>query len=164
MSYMHDTSRTRACSARATMRAHETHLMLRGSHRMMTLCAHKRKKYGFDWLLIVAIMFKESGFKPDVVSWAGAKGLMQVLPVTAKRFGVQDLNDPVTSITAGVRVLAWIYSKLEDELSVQDRTWFCACRIQRGPGASVRCAPPEPQTQTGSQSLVRQRRNCHEIA
>ncbi|MFT5445948.1 MAG: membrane-bound lytic murein transglycosylase F [Gammaproteobacteria bacterium] len=92
------------------------------------------KKYGFDWLLIVAVMFKESGFNPDVVSWAGAKGLMQVLPVTAKRFGVQDLNDPVTSITAGVRVLSWLHGKLEGDLSVQDRTWFALAAYNAGLG------------------------------
>lgn len=92
------------------------------------------KKYGLDWLLIVAVMFKESGFKPDVVSWAGAKGLMQVLPVTAKRFGVRDLEDPVTAITAGVRVLSWLYGKLEEELSVQDRTWFALAAYNAGLG------------------------------
>jgi membrane-bound lytic murein transglycosylase F len=95
---------------------------------------HQARKYGFDWQLIVAIMFKESRFDPDVVSWAGAKGLMQVLPVTAKRFGVSDLKNPTTSITAGVRMLSWLYHKLEEDLSVQDRTWFTLAAYNAGRG------------------------------
>ena len=92
------------------------------------------KKYGFDWPLIVAMMFRESRFDPDVVSWAGAKGLMQVLPVTARRFGVSDLSNPKTSIIAGVRMMHWLFHTLEDELSVQDRTWFTLAAYNAGLG------------------------------
>jgi len=92
------------------------------------------KKYGFDWPLIVAVMFRESRFDPNVVSWAGAKGLMQVLPITAQRFGVRDLKDPTTSIVAGVRMLSWLYNKLEGDLSVQDRTWFTLAAYNAGLG------------------------------
>ena len=92
-------------------------------------------KYGFDWLLIVAMMFRESEFDPNVESWAGAKGLMQVLPETAKRFGVDDdLNDPTASIIAGVRMMFWLFHTLEDELSVQDRTWFTLAAYNAGLG------------------------------
>jgi membrane-bound lytic murein transglycosylase F len=92
------------------------------------------KKYGFDWPLIVAVMFRESRFDPNAASWAGAKGLMQMLPATAKRFGVSDLSDPTTSITAGVRMMSWLFNQLDDELSIQARTWFTLAAYNAGLG------------------------------
>jgi membrane-bound lytic murein transglycosylase F len=92
------------------------------------------EKYGFDWALIVAVMYRESRFDPSVVSWAGARGLMQVLPVTAKRFGVTNLEDPEASIRAGVRMLDWLYQRFEPELPVKDRTWFALAAYNAGLG------------------------------
>jgi membrane-bound lytic murein transglycosylase F len=92
------------------------------------------EKYGFDWVLIVALMYRESRFNPRVVSWAGARGLMQLLPVTAKRFGVTDLENPEASIQAGVRMLDWLYQQFEPELPVKDRTWFALAAYNAGLG------------------------------
>jgi len=91
-------------------------------------------KYGFDWPLIVAVMYRESRFDPRVESWAGARGLMQLLPVTAKRFGVTDLDDPEASILAGVRMLDWLFQQFEPELPVKDRTWFALAAYNAGLG------------------------------
>jgi len=91
-------------------------------------------KHGFDWPLIVAIMYRESRFDPKVRSWAGARGLMQLLPVTAQRFGVTDLDDPETSIIGGLRLLDWLYQQMEPELSVKDRTWFALAAYNAGLG------------------------------
>jgi membrane-bound lytic murein transglycosylase F len=90
--------------------------------------------YGFDWPLIVALMYHESRFKKDAVSWAGARGLMQVLPVTAKRFGISDLEDPEKSIIAGMKMLNWLYDQFELELPVQERTWFTLASYNAGLG------------------------------
>ncbi|MBU4366602.1 MAG: lytic transglycosylase F, partial [Verrucomicrobia bacterium] len=54
--------------------------------------------YNFDWRLIVAQMYQESRFDPNVVSPSGARGLMQVLPRTAKEMGFRNMRDPPTSI------------------------------------------------------------------
>ena len=91
-------------------------------------------KYGFDWPLIVALMYRESRFDPNVESWAGAQGLMQVLPVTAKRFGIENLQDPKNSITAGIRMLDWLYRRLDDSLAVTERTWFALASYNAGLG------------------------------
>jgi membrane-bound lytic murein transglycosylase F len=91
-------------------------------------------EYGFDWPLIVALMYHESRFKKDAVSWAGARGLMQVLPVTAKRFGITDLEDPEKSIIAGMKMLDWLYDQFELELPVQERTWFTLASYNAGLG------------------------------
>lgn len=91
-------------------------------------------KTPFDWPLIVAVMYRESRFDPQVTSWAGARGLMQLLPVTAERFGISDLEDPESSIVAGVRMLAWLYDQFETDLSVKDRTWFTLAAYNAGLG------------------------------
>ncbi len=58
--------------------------------------------------LVVGVMSVESGFRPRAVSQAGAKGLMQLMPYTARRVGVaeRDLFDPAKNILGGVRLLA----------------------------------------------------------
>ncbi len=66
-------------------------------------------RQGFDWRLIAAQAFQESSFDPDAKSWAGATGLMQLMPSTAKWIGVQGkLRDPATSIKGGVKYMSWL--------------------------------------------------------
>ncbi len=90
--------------------------------------------YGFDWALIVAQMYQESRFDPMAESWAGARGLMQILPTTGELFGVEDLHAVDTSIETGVRYLAWLHERFEPELSVQDRMWFTLAAYNAGLG------------------------------
>jgi soluble lytic murein transglycosylase-like protein len=56
---------------------------------------------GVDPSLVKAVALVESGFNPKAVSSKGAKGLMQLLPSTAKRYGVSDLHDPYQNLRAG---------------------------------------------------------------
>jgi soluble lytic murein transglycosylase-like protein len=58
--------------------------------------------------LVVGVISVESGFRPRAISPAGAKGLMQLMPYTARRVGVaeRDLFDPAKNILGGVRLLA----------------------------------------------------------
>jgi membrane-bound lytic murein transglycosylase F len=60
---------------------------------------------GWDWRLLAAMIYQESRFNPNDQSWAGARGLMQLMPATAQRFGVSNPDDPRQSIRAGVRFL-----------------------------------------------------------
>ena len=62
-------------------------------------------RYGVDPNLVHALIEVESGYRPDVVSAAGAMGLMQLMPDTAKRYGVGDPLDPEANIEAGTRHL-----------------------------------------------------------
>ena len=61
---------------------------------------------GLDPTLIKAVALVESGFNPKAVSNKGAKGIMQFMPSTAKRYGVTDLHDPYQSLKAGAEHLA----------------------------------------------------------
>ena len=60
---------------------------------------------GVEAALIHAVVSAESGYNPAAVSRTGARGLMQLMPETAKRYGVRDIMDPVENIYAGVRYL-----------------------------------------------------------
>ena len=62
-------------------------------------------RHGVDEHLVQAVIEVESGFNPSAVSSAGAGGLMQLMPGTARRFGVQSRFDPGDNIEGGVRYL-----------------------------------------------------------
>ena len=66
------------------------------------------KIIGWDWRLIASLIYTESRFNPNVKSWAGAFGLMQLMPVTAQRFGVSVNSPPEKQIEAGVKFLKWL--------------------------------------------------------
>ena len=59
------------------------------------------RENGVDPTLVKAVALVESGFNPKAVSSAGARGLMQLMPSTAKRYGISNLHDPYQSLKAG---------------------------------------------------------------
>lgn len=63
---------------------------------------------GWDWRLLAALVYKESGFDTTAVSYAGAEGLLQLMPATLERFGVTNPNDPIQSLRGGVRYLQYL--------------------------------------------------------
>jgi hypothetical protein len=68
-------------------------------------------RYRIDPLLIYAQMHQESGFKLKATSYKGARGLMQLMPATAIRFGVTDIYNPKQNIDAGVKYMRWLLDK-----------------------------------------------------
>ncbi|HKK71989.1 MAG TPA: transporter substrate-binding domain-containing protein [Candidatus Krumholzibacteria bacterium] len=90
--------------------------------------------HGFDWRLVVAQMYQESRFDPDAESWAGARGLMQVLPRTAQELGIDDLHDPEKSIEAGLRYLEWVRERFPASLDPAERMWFTLAGYNAGHG------------------------------
>ena len=66
------------------------------------------KRYRIDPLLIYAQMHQESSFKIKATSYKGASGLMQLMPATARRFGVTQIYNPKQNIDAGVRYMRWL--------------------------------------------------------
>ena len=62
-------------------------------------------RYGVDPRLLDAVIQTESGYRTDVTSSAGAVGLMQLMPGTARRYGVTTRFDPVQNVIAGTRYL-----------------------------------------------------------
>lgn len=66
------------------------------------------RRYGIDPLLIYSQMHQESSFKINATSYKGASGLMQLMPATARRFGVTKIYDPQQNIDAGVKYMRWL--------------------------------------------------------
>ena len=78
------------------------------------------KRLGIDWRLLAAVSYQESSFSTEVSSWAGAVGLMGLLPSTAATLGVtgDDIYDPELNIRAGsayLKNLLNIFRSIEDE-------------------------------------------------
>ncbi len=65
--------------------------------------------------LVLAVISVESAGRADAVSSAGAQGLMQLMPATAKRFGVQDSFQPSQNISGGVKYLNWLMEEFGND-------------------------------------------------
>lgn len=72
------------------------------------LIQENAKTLGWDWRLLAAVVYKESAFDTTALSYAGAQGLLQLMPVTLERFGVSNPNDPVESLLGGVKYLQYL--------------------------------------------------------
>lgn len=78
------------------------------------------RQYGIDWRLVASVVFQESQFDAEAVSWMGATGLMQLMPETAETLGVSDIYDPVENIRGGIKLLAWLDGQFADEIANRD--------------------------------------------
>ncbi|HSL85691.1 MAG TPA: transporter substrate-binding domain-containing protein [Bacteroidales bacterium] len=89
----------------------------------------------WDWRLLASLIYQESRFRPDVVSWAGAYGLMQVMPATGANLGIDITSSPQNNIIAGTmfinRLHAIFDSKIADE---EERLKFILSSYNAGPG------------------------------
>jgi membrane-bound lytic murein transglycosylase F len=77
-------------------------------------------KYNWDWRLVSAVIYQESRFNPDAGSWAGAYGLMQIMPSTAKRFGIKNISNPKQNIEGGILFMNWLNKQFVN--SIPDST------------------------------------------
>lgn len=96
------------------------------------------KKYAtrheLDWRLIVSQMYQESRFEHDLESWAGARGVMQLLPRAAREVGVKKLNTPEQSIKAGIRYLRRMIDLFDPRLPLETRIRFGLASYNAGRG------------------------------
>lgn len=76
------------------------------------------QKQGVDPRLLHAVIWQESKYKIQARSHAGAQGLMQLIPDTAKRFGCDDPHDPVKNIAAGTKYLSWLLKRFEGNVEL----------------------------------------------
>lgn len=73
---------------------------------------------GLDPLLLYSVMHQESSFKSRAVSPKGASGLMQLMPGTARRFGVTNIFDPRQNVEGGARYLRFLTDRFDGNLSL----------------------------------------------
>ncbi len=74
--------------------------------------------YGLDSALLHAVISVESRYSPNAVSKKGAAGLMQLMPVTAKRYGVADALDPVQNLHGGAKCLRDLLKRFNNDVSL----------------------------------------------
>ena len=101
-------------------------------------------KYDIDPLLIYAQMNQESKFKSRAISHKGARGLMQLIPATAVRFGATDIYDPQQNIEVGVKYMRWLLNKFDGDIRL------ALAAYNAGEGAVIkhgRQIPPYRETQ-----------------
>jgi len=95
-------------------------------------------QYEFDWLMVVAQGFQESGLDQNKRSHVGAIGIMQVMPATAKDpvIGIPDVEDADSNVHAGVKYLRYLRTKFfaDPEIAPLDRALFAFASYNAGPG------------------------------
>lgn len=93
------------------------------------------ERLGWDWRLLAALIYHESRFNPQARSWAGASGLMQLMPGTAVRFGVDSTASAAGNIHAGVSYLKYLDRFWEKRIAdPEQRTYFILASYNVGPG------------------------------
>jgi membrane-bound lytic murein transglycosylase F len=92
---------------------------------------------GWDWRLLAALVWQESKFKPKARSWCGATGLMQLMPKTARRFGVmstQAMYHPESNIQGGTRYIEYLQKYWKNVADPVQRTKFILGSYNAGEG------------------------------
>jgi soluble lytic murein transglycosylase-like protein len=99
------------------------------------------RSYDVDPLLVESVIQTESAYQPGAVSPKGAQGLMQLMPATARRFGVNDSFDPKENIEGGVKYLKYLQNLFQD-----DRLAIAAYNAGEGAVAKYNGVPPYKET------------------
>lgn len=89
-----------------------------GSTDLDALFAKAAKQYGISENLLKAVAKAESSFNPEVVSSAGAMGIMQLMPATANELGVTDAFDPEQSIMGGAKLLRRLLDRYDNDVEL----------------------------------------------
>lgn len=69
------------------------------------------QKIGWDWRLLAAVIYQESGFDPEATSHVGAVGLMQIMPETSLQLGFEEYEEPEDNIRVGAYYLKYLEKK-----------------------------------------------------
>lgn len=101
------------------------------------------RAHGVDRALVHAVIFAESSYDPNAVSAAGASGLMQLMPETARAHGVSDPFDPAKNVHGGVKHLKGLLAQFDGDVEL------ALAAYNAGAGAVIRAGnriPDNPET------------------
>lgn len=107
------------------------------------LVANIARRHDVEPSLVDSVIRVESGYNPNAVSSAGAMGLMQLIPSTAKRFGVSNTFHPEQNIEGGVRYLKYLMELFKGD----ERLALAAYNAGEGAVVKYGGIPPYPETQ-----------------
>ena len=103
--------------------------LLQRSDQYSTLIETAARSSGLEPALVKAVLVAESGADPQAVSPRGASGLMQLMPATARQYGVRDIFDPEQNIRAGTQYLRDLKHRYGNDLRLM------LAAYNAGPGA-----------------------------
>ena len=119
--------------------------------RFESLIHEAAEKHQVDVALVKAIIRTESYFNPNATSRVGASGLMQLMPQTARRYGVTDLYSPRQNIEAGVRHLKYLLQRYPRQLHLALAAYNAGEKaVERYQGI-----PPYPETREYVKKVLR---------
>lgn len=109
------------------------------------------ESHDLDPKLFGALVDAESGRRADAVSPKGARGLAQLMPSTAERFGVSDIHDPEDNLTGAARYLRWLIDRYSGDL----RRAVAAYNAGEGAVDRARGVPNYPETKAFVERVLR---------
>jgi len=108
------------------------------------------EREGVDPRFIHAVIQQESKYHPKATSHAGARGLMQLMPATAKRFDCSDTTDEACNVEAGTKYLAWLLKRFDGDVKLT----LAGYNAGEGAVDKYQGVPPYPETQNYVNKIV----------
>lgn len=108
------------------------------------------EKAGVDPRFIHAVIKQESKYDPHAISYVGAQGLMQMMPATAKRFGLKDPYDAAANVEAGTKYLKWLLKRFNGDVSLA----LAGYNAGEGSVDKYKGVPPYSETQNYVKKIV----------
>jgi len=127
---------------------------LRAPADVKALVEEMAPRFKLDPRLVLAVIAVESAFQPDAVSSKNARGLMQLIPATAARFGVSDPFDPADNLRGGMAYLRWLLTRFRNNVTL------AVAAYNAGEGAVDRYGGVPPFSET--QGYVRKVRRLYD--
>lgn len=112
-----DAGQETGCSHIATASWLERRCSDRSCREIVALVERLSAQSGLEANLVLAVIWSESRFNPAARSPKGARGLMQLMPATARRFGVEDIWEPAQNIQGGMDYLKWLLAYFKGDLT-----------------------------------------------